>query len=273
MRFYTVWVKSSPFNFPTLIYGRSRNLSQRRSSSGLLTIPSPPSLAESERRLPLVFTDVRDFTTITESADPDMLMHQTSRYFSVLTEAFLAEGGTVDKFIGDAVMAFWNAPNPQPDHIERAYLRSLCDSISRSKLKNRNVELVLVEFPFQMSSERTWMMGMIVAELVNNAVRHAFDQRGGTIEVECRPSDEFVECRVSDNGSAPSVAVRPGSGLKIIEALAQELGASFQFNFGEGGSQAVLIIPVEQYRCGKQEAFRRVPESTANSARLSSRSY
>jgi adenylate cyclase len=68
----------------------------------------------------VVFTDVRDFTTIAESADPDTLMHQTSRYFSVLTEAFLAEGGTIDKFIGDAVMVFWNAPNPQPDHVEQA---------------------------------------------------------------------------------------------------------------------------------------------------------
>jgi adenylate cyclase len=68
----------------------------------------------------VVFTDVRDFTTIAESADPDILMLQTSRYFSVLTEAFLAEGGTVDKFIGDAVMVFWNAPDPQPDHVERA---------------------------------------------------------------------------------------------------------------------------------------------------------
>jgi adenylate cyclase len=68
----------------------------------------------------VVFTDVRDFTTIAESADPDVLMLQTSRYFSVLTEAFLAEGGTIDKFIGDAVMVFWNAPNPQSDHVERA---------------------------------------------------------------------------------------------------------------------------------------------------------
>jgi adenylate cyclase len=68
----------------------------------------------------VVFTDVRDFTTIAESADPDILMHQTSRYFSVLSEAFLAEGGTIDKFIGDAVMVFWNAPNPQADHVERA---------------------------------------------------------------------------------------------------------------------------------------------------------
>jgi class 3 adenylate cyclase len=68
------------------------------------------SSAASKQEITLVFTDVQGFTTIAESADPDMLMLQTSRYFSVLTEAFLAEGGTVDKFIGDAVMVFWNAP-------------------------------------------------------------------------------------------------------------------------------------------------------------------
>ncbi len=82
----------------------------------------------------VVFTDVRDFTTIAESADPDMLMHQTSRYFSALTEAFLAEGGTVDKFIGDAVMVFWNAPNPQSDHIERACRAVLAGRMACEKL-------------------------------------------------------------------------------------------------------------------------------------------
>jgi adenylate cyclase len=82
----------------------------------------------------VVFTDVRDFTTIAESAEPDILMHQTSRYFSVLTEAFLAEGGTVDKFIGDAVMVFWNAPNPQPDHVERACRAALAGRVASEKL-------------------------------------------------------------------------------------------------------------------------------------------
>ncbi|WMT74425.1 adenylate/guanylate cyclase domain-containing protein [Bradyrhizobium sp. Ash2021] len=82
----------------------------------------------------VVFTDVRDFTTIAESADPDMLMRQMSRYFSVLTEAFLVEGGTVDKFIGDAVMVFWNAPNPQPDHIERACRAVLSGRMACEKL-------------------------------------------------------------------------------------------------------------------------------------------
>jgi adenylate cyclase len=86
------------------------------------------------KEVTVVFTDVRDFTIIAESANPDMLMGQMSRYFSVLTEAFLAEGGTVDKFIGDAVMVFWNAPNPQPDHIERACRAVLSGRMACEKL-------------------------------------------------------------------------------------------------------------------------------------------
>jgi len=82
----------------------------------------------------VLFTDVRDFTTIAESAEPDSLMHQTSRYFSVLTEAFHAEGGTIDKFIGDAVMVFWNAPNPQRDHVERACRAALAARSASEKL-------------------------------------------------------------------------------------------------------------------------------------------
>jgi two-component sensor histidine kinase len=138
-----------------------------------------------------------------------------------------------------------------------AYLRSLCNSISRSRLESRNIKLVLVELPIKMPSERCWMMGMIVVELINNAVRHAFDGQGGTIKVECRPSGAFVVCRVSDNGSASSADVRPGSGLKIIEALAQRLGASFCFDSGDDGSQAVLTMPVEQDRYDERESFRR----------------
>jgi adenylate cyclase len=89
---------------------------------GLIDNSISTKLGGVKRDITLVFTDVQGFTTIAEAADPDVLMRQTSRYFSVLTEAFLAEGGTVDKFIGDAVMVFWNAPNPQSDHVARACL-------------------------------------------------------------------------------------------------------------------------------------------------------
>jgi adenylate cyclase len=87
-----------------------------------------------KQEITLVFTDVAGFTTIAESADPDVLMLQTSRYFSVMTEAFLAEGGTVDKFIGDAVMVFWNAPDPQPDHVARACRAALAAKAAGERL-------------------------------------------------------------------------------------------------------------------------------------------
>jgi len=51
-----------------------------------------------------------------------------------------------------------------------------------------------------------------------------------------------------DNGSASTADVRPGSGLKIIEALAQAPRCEFQFNLGEDGSKSVLMIPIEQDR-------------------------
>ncbi|HET9584450.1 MAG TPA: adenylate/guanylate cyclase domain-containing protein, partial [Bradyrhizobium sp.] len=87
-----------------------------------------------KQEITLVFTDVQGFTTIAETADPDVLMQQTSRYFSVLTQAFLAEGGTIDKFIGDAVMVFWNAPNPQADHVARACRAALAARTAGEKL-------------------------------------------------------------------------------------------------------------------------------------------
>src|SRR6266849_3949306 len=111
--------------------GITMNLAQRAAWSfarfvpkeivrGLLDKSISTDLGGVRQEITIVFTDVRGFTTIAESADPDTLMHQTSRYFTALTEAFLAEGGTVDKYIGDAVMVFWNAPHPQSDHVERA---------------------------------------------------------------------------------------------------------------------------------------------------------
>ena len=103
---------------------------------GLLDKSISTDLGGVRQEITIVFTDVRGFTTIAEAADPDILMRQTSRYFTALTEAFLAEGGTVDKFIGDAVMVFWNAPHPQPDHVERA-----CRAVLSGKKANEQLNI------------------------------------------------------------------------------------------------------------------------------------
>ncbi|WP_176722059.1 adenylate/guanylate cyclase domain-containing protein [Bradyrhizobium sp. LMTR 3] len=95
-------------------------LAPREIVRGVLDNSISTELGGKRQEITALFTDVRGFTTIAESADPDGLMQQTSRYFTALTDVILSQGGTVDKFIGDAVMAFWNAPNPQTDHCERA---------------------------------------------------------------------------------------------------------------------------------------------------------
>jgi len=125
-----------------------------------------------------------------------------------------------------------------------AYLRQLCWAISRSKLERNGIELRFVERTFRMNSERCWRLGLIVSELITNAERHAFRNGGGSIRVELLPSLSFVECRVTDNGTAEANA-RPGHGLKIVEALAKSLGGTIDQRFGPHGATAVLIFPAD----------------------------
>ena len=74
-------------------------------------------LGGSRREITVLCTDSEGFTGIPESADPERVMVMTSRYFAVLTEVITKHGGSVDKFVGDAVMAIWNAPTEDADHV------------------------------------------------------------------------------------------------------------------------------------------------------------
>ena len=115
-------------------------------------------LGGARQEITALFTDVRGFTSIAESVEPDALMQQTSRYFTGMTDVILAQGGTVDKFIGDAVMAFWNAPNRQDDHCERA-CRAALQAKAVNQAINRQFEAEGLQ-PFhtrlEFTSARPW---------------------------------------------------------------------------------------------------------------------
>jgi adenylate cyclase len=79
-----------------------------------------PELGGERRDLSILFCDLRGFTALAERIEPTAMTRLANSFLSAASEAILAEGGTIDKYMGDAIMAFWNAPIAQPDHAARA---------------------------------------------------------------------------------------------------------------------------------------------------------
>ncbi|HET9553896.1 MAG TPA: adenylate/guanylate cyclase domain-containing protein, partial [Anaeromyxobacteraceae bacterium] len=78
-------------------------------------------LGGEKRELTALFADIRGFTTISEQLDPHVLLEVLNQYLTPMTDIIVSgHQGTLDKYIGDASMAFWGAPRPQPDHALRS---------------------------------------------------------------------------------------------------------------------------------------------------------
>ncbi|MGC2203038.1 MAG: adenylate/guanylate cyclase domain-containing protein [Stellaceae bacterium] len=134
------------------------------------------------REVTILFTDVTNFTGIAEAADPDSLMHQTSRHFTALTEAFLAEGGTVDKYIGDSVMVFWNAPHLQSDHVERACRAALAAKAASDALNTQFEAEGLPPFAVRLGIH----FGDAVVGNVGSAERMNYTALGNSVNLAAR---------------------------------------------------------------------------------------
>lgn len=77
------------------------------------------------REVTLLFSDIRGFTTLSESRTPEQVVEILNRYFTLQVDVVFRHGGTVDKFIGDCIMAFWGAPLPDPDQARNAVAAAL----------------------------------------------------------------------------------------------------------------------------------------------------
>jgi adenylate cyclase len=86
----------------------------------LVEDPAKLVLGGETRMLSIMFCDVRGFTSLAEGFDAQGLTRFMNEYLTGMSDALLAHGGTIDKYIGDAVMAFWNAPLDEPDHARQA---------------------------------------------------------------------------------------------------------------------------------------------------------
>jgi adenylate cyclase len=91
----------------------------------LIKTGAPLTLGVEQRFLTVLFSDLKDFSTLSEQMAPNDLLAQLSVYFEAVSHAIAEESGTVDKFIGDGIMAFWGAPMHRDDHV----LRGCCGAM------------------------------------------------------------------------------------------------------------------------------------------------
>ena len=105
----------------------------------LIANPDALSLGGESKELSILFSDIRGFTTISESMDPVSLINLLNRYFTPMTNSVLENGGMLDKYIGDAVMAFFNAPVSIKNHAD-ASCKSALEMIERLDILNIELE-------------------------------------------------------------------------------------------------------------------------------------
>lgn len=89
-------------------------------ASQIMRDPDKLALHGEKREIFVVFTDLEGFTKLSHAIQPEMVASLLNRYLDTLSEVVLRYGGTIDKFVGDAVVAFWGAPISRPDDGERA---------------------------------------------------------------------------------------------------------------------------------------------------------
>ncbi|MBD3304282.1 hypothetical protein GF343_03985 [Candidatus Woesearchaeota archaeon] len=91
----------------------------------ILKDPEKIKLGGDRREITVFFSDIRGFTSISEGLTPEQLVHVLNEYLTAMTDIIMKHQGVVDKYIGDAIMAFWGAPLSQPDHAKLACSTSL----------------------------------------------------------------------------------------------------------------------------------------------------
>ena len=99
------------------IFGRyvSKDLVQQ-----IMRSPESSGVGGTRREITVMFTDIEGFSLLSETMEPELLTSRLSRYFEALGSAISANRGMIDKYIGDSIMAFWNAPATDPEHIANA---------------------------------------------------------------------------------------------------------------------------------------------------------
>ncbi len=164
-----------------------------------------------ERELTVMFTDLRGFTALSERLYPDQVVSLLNRYFTPMTMLVRNSGGTLDKFIGDALMAFWNAPLDVPEHPRRA-VETFFAMKERLARLNRELER---DFGFSLRMGAGLHTGAAYVGNMGSSVLTSYTALGDTVNLASRLESLCPRFGV-DLVMSRETALRCGSGFVTI---------------------------------------------------------
>jgi adenylate cyclase len=146
-----------------------------------------------EKEITVLFADIRGFTAMSEQLEPQEVVAMLNHYLDFMTKVIFKHDGTLDKYIGDCIMAFWNAPHEQPDHALRAVKAALdmqCEmQTALASAPTRDVPPV--SFGIGINT------GLAVVGNMGSTLRHDFTVIGDAVNFSSRM------CGVARSSSAP----------------------------------------------------------------------
>ena len=130
----------------------------------------------------MLFTDIRDFTTISESRSPEEVVTLLSTYFELMNEIVERHNGVIVQYLGDSIYAMWNAPEPDPDHVNDGCRCTLALKAAIDRLNAGNREIRLPELVTRFGLHT----GEAVVGSVGARSRRQYTAMGDTVNVASR---------------------------------------------------------------------------------------
>jgi adenylate cyclase len=195
---------------------------------GLVRRTFSPRLGGIRQPVTVLFSDIAGFTQIAETLDPEDLTARTSTYFSAVGEELVRTGATIDKYIGDSIMAFWNAPEPQEHHAALACLGALR---AARRVDALNAELVRDGFP-PLRTRFGIHTGEAVVGNVGSVDRMNYTALGHTVNLASR---------------LEGMNKRYGTTILVSGAVRQAVGDRCRFRFVDRAVPQGASEPVELY--------------------------
>jgi adenylate cyclase len=151
----------------------------------ILKDPEHAMLTGERREATVLFCDIRGFTSLSEQLTPEQVVSLLNEFYMLMVETIFKQEGTLDKFLGDAVMAVFGAPNAYPDHAARAVMTALDMRRAVGELAARRREAGLAPFEVGIGVS----LGEVVAGSVGTEERMEYTVIGDTVNIASRLQD------------------------------------------------------------------------------------